>query len=46
MSRFNILSRVNAYVDYTAEVEADSLEEAIDLAYDGDPHQMERAGRG
>lgn len=37
MPRFTILSRVDAYVDYTAEVEADSLEEAVDLAYDGEP---------
>jgi hypothetical protein len=37
MPKFIILSRVDAYVDYTTEVEADSLEEAVDLAYDGDP---------
>lgn len=37
MPIFTILSRVDAYVDYTAEVEADDLEEAVDLAYDGDP---------
>lgn len=37
MPKFTILSRVDAYVDYTCEVEADDLEEAIDLAYDGDP---------
>lgn len=37
MPKFTILSRVDAYVDYTTEVEADSLEEAVDLAYDGDP---------
>ena len=37
MPTFTILSRVDAYVDYTTEVEADSLEEAVDLAYDGDP---------
>jgi len=36
MPKFTILSRVDAYVDYTTEVEADSLEEAVDLAYDGD----------
>ena len=35
MPKFTILSRVDAYVDYTTEVEADSLEEAVDLAYDG-----------
>ena len=37
MPKFTILSRVDAYVDYTCEVEANDLEEAIDLAYDGDP---------
>ncbi|HYC97436.1 hypothetical protein [Brevundimonas sp.] len=37
MPTFTVLSRVDAYVDYTTEVEADSLEEAVDLAYDGDP---------
>jgi hypothetical protein len=37
MPTFTILSRVDAYVDYTCEVEADDLEEAVDLAYDGDP---------
>lgn len=37
MPKFTILSRVDAYVDYTCEVEADDLEEAVDLAYDGDP---------
>lgn len=37
MPKFTILSRVDAYVDYTTEVEADSLKEAVDLAYDGDP---------
>jgi hypothetical protein len=37
MPRFNILSRVDAYVHYATEVEAESPEEAVDLAYDGDP---------
>lgn len=37
MPKFTVLSRVDAYVDYTCEVEADDLEAAIDLAYDGDP---------
>ena len=37
MPKFTILSRVDAYIDYTTEIEADSLEEAVDLAYDGDP---------
>jgi hypothetical protein len=35
MPLFTILSRVDAYVDYVAEVEADSAEEAVDIAYDG-----------
>jgi hypothetical protein len=34
--KYTILSRVDAYVDYTTEVEAESFEEAVDLAYDGD----------
>lgn len=37
MPKFTILSRVDAYVDYTCEVEADDLEAAVDLAWDGDP---------
>lgn len=37
MPKFTILSRVDAYVDYTTEVEADSIKEAVDLAYGGDP---------
>ena len=37
MPVFTVLSRVDAYVDYVAEIEADSAEEAADLAYDGDP---------
>ena len=37
MPKFTVLSRVDAYVDYVAEVEADSAEEAADLAYEGDP---------
>ncbi|WP_122465925.1 hypothetical protein [Brevundimonas lutea] len=36
MPKFQVLSRVDAYVDYTCEVEADSAEEAVDLAYSGD----------
>ena len=34
MPRFRILSRIDAYVDYVAEVEADNAEEAVDLAYE------------
>ena len=37
MPKFKILSRVDAYVDYTCEVEANDLEESVYLAYDGDP---------
>jgi muconolactone delta-isomerase len=37
MPIFTVLSRVDAYVDYVAEVEAYSAEEAADLAYEGDP---------
>lgn len=36
MPKFTVLSRVDAYVDYTCEVEADSAEEAVDLVYNGD----------
>ena len=36
MPKFTILSRVDAYVDYVAEVEADTPEEAVDRAYDSD----------
>ena len=36
MPIFKVLSRVDAYVDYVAEVEADTAEEAVDLAYDND----------
>ncbi|MES2032654.1 MAG: hypothetical protein V4466_00635 [Pseudomonadota bacterium] len=35
MPIFTVLSRVDAYVDYLAEVEAASPEEAAGLAYDG-----------
>ena len=37
MPIFTVLSRVDAYVDYITEVEADTAEEAVDLAYDGGP---------
>ena len=33
--RFTILSRVDAYVDYTCTVAARSSEEAVDLVYEG-----------
>lgn len=32
MPTFTVLLRVDAYVDYTAEVEADDPEEAVELA--------------
>lgn len=35
MPKYKILSRVDAYVDYTCEVEADDAEEAVDLVYEG-----------
>lgn len=35
MPKYTILSRVDAYVDYTCEVEAETREEAVDLAYEG-----------
>lgn len=37
MPKYTVLSRVDAYVDYVADVEADSAEEAVNLAYEGDP---------
>lgn len=45
MPTFTVLSRVDAYVDYLAEVEAESPGEAADLAYEGDPSvAWEKAG--
>lgn len=35
MPKFTVLSRVDAYVDYTCDVEADTAEEAVDLVYAG-----------
>ncbi len=35
MPKFTILSRVDAYADYTCEVEAPSAKEAVDLVYCG-----------
>lgn len=35
MPVFTVLSRVDAYVDYVAEIEADSAEEAASIAYEG-----------
>lgn len=36
MPVFTVLSRVDAYVDYLTEVEADTAQEAVDLVYDCD----------
>lgn len=35
MPTFTVLSRVDAYVDYTTEIEADSAKDAVDLVYEG-----------
>ena len=35
MAKFTVLSRVDAFVDYVAEVEAETAQEAVDLAYRG-----------
>ncbi len=35
MPKFKVLSRVDAYVDYITEVEAEDAAEAVDLAYAG-----------
>lgn len=35
MPKFTILSRVDAYVDYTCEVRTRTAEEAVDLVYGG-----------
>lgn len=35
MPVFTVLSRVDAYVDYTCKVTARSAEEAVDLVYEG-----------
>jgi len=35
MPKFTILSRVDAYVDYTCQVTARTAEEAVDLVYEG-----------
>ena len=36
MARFQVLSRVDAYLDYLAEVEAEDANEAAILAYEGE----------
>ena len=37
MPKFNVLSRVDAFVDYITEVEAENADEAAQLAFGGDP---------
>ena len=37
MPTFTVLSRVDAFVDYLATVEAEDAQAAADLAYDGGP---------
>ncbi len=37
MPKFTVLSRKDAFVDYLAEVEAETPEAAVDLAYGGGP---------
>jgi len=37
MPKFRVLSRKDAFVDYVAEVEAETAEQVVDLAYDGGP---------
>lgn len=37
MPKFTVLSRKDAFVDYLAEVEAETPEAAVDLAYEGGP---------
>ena len=35
MPKFKVLSRKDAFIDYVAEVEAESAEKAVELAYEG-----------
>lgn len=35
MAKFTVLSQVDAFVDYVAEVEAETAQAAVDLVYDG-----------
>ena len=37
MPIFIVLTRIDAYVDYGAEVEAATADEAVDIAYEGGP---------
>ena len=45
MPKFKVLCRVDAFIDYVAEVEANTLEEAAELANDGhSDYQWQRSG--
>ncbi len=46
MPIFKIISRVDAYVDYVTEVEAETAKEAVDLAYDGLKSNLKWVQRG
>ncbi|HJQ55282.1 MAG TPA: hypothetical protein VJ890_00160 [Vineibacter sp.] len=37
MPKFKVLSRADAFVDYVAEIEAETAEEAVGLAWSGAP---------
>jgi hypothetical protein len=37
MPRFTVLSRKDAFIDYIVEVEAETAEAAVELAYEGGP---------
>lgn len=39
MPKFRVLSRVDAFVDYVAEVEAEDARAAADIAYES-PHEV------
>ena len=42
MPKFRVLSRKDAFVDYIAEVEAESPEKAVEIAYEGIPENAWR----
>lgn len=44
MAKFQVLCRVDAFIDYIAEVEADDAEEAAYLAKEGPQLEWERQG--
>ena len=37
MATFKILSRVDAFVDYVTDIDAETIEQAVELAYEGGP---------